>query len=69
MDHDMDEHEGERDDDESLELTYTGVFVRSRDHIIVPAVVDAYAEDQRDHALVQHWRRDDWVQQLIDESH
>lgn len=55
-------------DDKPLELTYTGVFVRARDHIIVPAVVDTYAEERRDHALVQHWRRDDWVQQLIDES-
>lgn len=54
--------------DSELELTYTGVFVHSKEHIIVPAVVDVYAADRKDHALVQHWIADDWVQHLVDES-
>jgi hypothetical protein len=52
----------------ALELTYIGVFVLSRNHIVVPAIVDKYADDRRDHALVQHWLVDDWVQHLVDGS-
>lgn len=59
---------GDTSEEPDLELTYTGVFVHSKAHIIVPAVVDAYAQDRRDHALVQHWMGDDWVQHLVDES-
>ena len=55
-------------DEAALELTYTGVFVVSRNHIVVPAIIDEYADDRRDHALVQHWLVDDWVQHLVDES-
>jgi hypothetical protein len=54
--------------DELLALTYTGVFVISRDHVVVPAIADAFADDRRDHALVQHWLGDEWVQQLIETS-
>ncbi|HZX47839.1 MAG TPA: hypothetical protein VFF47_01320 [Nitrospirota bacterium] len=54
--------------EEILELTYTGVFVYRRNHVIVSTIVDEFAEDQRDHALVYHWMDNDWAQQLIDNS-
>jgi hypothetical protein len=56
------------DAQEPLELTHTGVFVHRRDHVIVPTIVDAFAEDKRDHALVYHWLDGDWSQHLIEDS-
>jgi hypothetical protein len=55
-------------DNNPLELTYTGVFVRSRDHVIIPAIVDSFADDRRDHALVQHRLGEEWVQHLVENS-
>lgn len=54
--------------EEQLELTYIGVFVRNRNHVIVPTIVDKFSEDRRDHALVYHWLNQEWVQHLIENS-
>ncbi|HXF46509.1 MAG TPA: hypothetical protein VNK91_10365 [Burkholderiaceae bacterium] len=54
--------------DEALALTHTGVFIHRRDHVIVPTIVDAYADDKRHHALVYHWLDGDWSQHLVEDS-
>lgn len=55
-------------DSDDLEITMTGVWVNRRDHVIVSAIVDQYAEQQRRHALIFHWLGDEWAQQLLDDS-
>jgi hypothetical protein len=67
---DDEENEDQNDDasDEELELTFTGVLVYRGSHIIVSSVVDAYAEERRDHALVYHFMDGEWLQQLVDNS-
>jgi hypothetical protein len=67
-DEEENEEEGNDDADEELELTFTGVVVYSRSHIIVTSVVDAYAEERRDHALVYHFMDGEWLQHLVDNS-
>lgn len=54
--------------EELIELTYTGVHIHKHDHVIVPTIIDEYAEDRRTHALVYHWIKEEWLQQLIEDS-
>jgi hypothetical protein len=59
--------EDEELDPEELELTHTGLWVVRADHVIVPAIVDSFADEKRRHALVFHWLGDDWAQQTLDD--
>jgi len=50
------------------EVTFTGIFVHRKNHAVVSAIVDEFADDNRDHAMV--FRRIDgqWKHRLVDNS-
>ncbi len=54
-------------DPAELELTHTGLWVVEKEHVIVPTIVDSFAEEKRRHALVFHWLGEDWAQQTLDD--
>lgn len=68
---DQDDEQLDQEDDEldpeELELTHTGLWVVKRDHVIVPAIVDSFADEKRRHALVFHWLGEDFAQQTLDD--
>lgn len=57
-----------KEEENNLELTYTGIFVNNKNHIVLPTIVDEFADDNRDHALVYHRIDNEWVQHLIENS-
>jgi hypothetical protein len=54
--------------DQDLDVTYTGVLVDSKEHVVVPGVIDKFVDDQRDHAIVFHREDDAWWHQMVDDS-
>lgn len=51
-----------------MNLTYTGVYVHHKEHIIVPSIIDEFEDDNRDHGIVLHFIEEEWAQHLIDDN-
>ena len=53
---------------EDLEVTFTGVHVHAANQVHVSSIVDEYAEERQDHALIFSWIDGHWTHRPIENS-
>lgn len=58
----------EIDVDSDLGMTNTGVFILDKELVVVSSIIDKFAGDNRDHAMICSWFDDDWSHELIDDN-
>ena len=51
-----------------LDITFTGVFIYKKNHLVVTAVVDEYAEKNLDHTIMFYRTDNQWKHRLMDNS-
>jgi hypothetical protein len=54
--------------DKVLEMTNTGVFILDKELVVVSSIIDDFADDNRDHAMICCWFDSDWSHELIDDN-